>query len=272
MKDIIAPLLHGPAAWICVAALGMVLGSFSTFLTYRFPRRLPVLPHRKKQGYSGARSVCPHCMTKLQPWHMVPILSWLWQRGRCHHCRTRIPAWYPISEAICTLLALLGFWRVGMGPELVIWLAASPLLTAMFVIDVQHKIIPDKINISLAILGIIYVATTPLPLAGQIVSCAVYGGFSWLLRNLAALALKKEALGLGDVKFFFVVGLWIPLPLFSIFLFISGVGGILIALLMRFQTNDPQIPFGPALELAFITCILWQAEILSFVKSPIVLL
>lgn len=256
------------ALYAIVALLGLILGSFSTFLIYRLPRRMPIFSFQNRHNISARRSICPDCLKPLRVYNLIPLFSWCLQRGKSNCCKKPIPYWYPFAEVLTMALTVIGLWHYGLAKELAIWTLSAPLLTAMLVIDWQHKIIPDKLNLSLGILGIGYVLVSGLSLPQQVLSSIVYGGFSWGLRWAGEKVMKREALGLGDVKFFFVVGIWLPLQLFSPFLFIAGISGILMALAMRLKTRDPQIPFGPALEIAFILCLLFAEQILAFVKAP----
>lgn len=233
--------------------LGLCLGSFATALSYRMPRDISMV--------SKTRSSCPVCGHDLGFRDLVPVFSWLFQRGKCRYCGDRIGWRYPLIE-LATLGLCAGLYHVyGFTPQGLAAFLVAPVLVAIIDIDLHYKIIPDQLNLWVAALGFIQVAVweearmVPLAFGGAL----LYGGFSWLLREAVARAMNREALGLGDVKFFAAAGLWLgPDPfVLSVFMMISGVSGVALALVWKKLSGEEAFPFGPALVVAFAACLLW---------------
>jgi leader peptidase (prepilin peptidase)/N-methyltransferase len=243
--------------------LGLCFGSFATALSYRLPRGLSMI--------KMARSACPSCGHALGVPDLVPVFSWLFLRGKCRHCKAAIGWRYPLIELATLALCLAFFYRFGFSPALLAVLCLAPLLVSIIDIDLHYKIIPDTLNVSmagLALAGLVLAApdaASPPDFiinAGEtgLLGCAFYGGGSFALRQIAMWAMKREPMGLGDVKFFAVAGLWLgdsPDTL-AYFLFVSGAAGVLFALYWQKIKKEKEFPFGPALMLAFIAIFLWQ--------------
>jgi leader peptidase (prepilin peptidase)/N-methyltransferase len=252
---------------IVVLMFGLVLGSFATALIHRIPLGLPwALPPRKNSG-AIPRSACPHCGYVLQPLDLVPVFSWLALGGRCRRCRAPIGILYPaveIGTAFGCLAAALAF---GIAPDGIAVMLALPLLAALFVIDLRHRLLPDSLNLMLIGLGLIRIAGQGVYLHDSataigtllvtaILAMAVYASVSWLIGATMRRILQKDALGLGDVKFFGVAGLWLGLGLLPTFMIFSGVLGIGIGLIYQMILKQRYFPFGPALILTFSILLL----------------
>ncbi|MBU0799909.1 MAG: prepilin peptidase [Alphaproteobacteria bacterium] len=240
---------------IIVAAAGLTGGSFASALSWRIPRG---------ESWAGReRSRCTSCNTVLTARDLVPLFSWLMTRGRCRHCGARIGSSYPLIE-LTSMLAALGFFAAwGWGVPLLFMLAAVPFLVAHIVIDARLLILPDRINLILAVifgLFVIYQASVPqfsvtalaMGLAAGIVYPLLIAGVGALMSAV----LKKEALGWGDIKFFGVAGLGLGLAGLPSFLLLSGVFGVFTGLFWRWRFKKDLFPFGPAIIMAFYVCLL----------------
>ena len=128
------------------ALLGLVLGSFVTMLSWRLPRGL---------NPAGTHSHCPKCGHDLGLRDLVPLLSWLSSGGRCRHCGAAIGWRYPAKEAVMAGLALLVAWRFGPSWMGLSVLALATVLLAEAVIDLEHGIIPDVLQLAAAALGLV---------------------------------------------------------------------------------------------------------------------
>lgn len=248
---------------LTVILAGLCLGSFATALAWRLPRGISMT--------AKARSSCTACGHDLSALDLVPVFSWLFLRGRCRHCKAAVSWRYPLIE-ITTLALCAGFYaRVGFTPELFCAFAMAPALVAMTDIDFRYKILPDMLNLTVLLSGLLAVALSArhavdapahlLDMMGQAAAgAAIYGGGSLLLRFLFLAWKKREALGLGDVKFFAASGVWLGtnVDALSGYLLLSGLSGVLIAMLWRRVTGEAEFPFGPALIAAFVAVLLWQ--------------
>jgi leader peptidase (prepilin peptidase)/N-methyltransferase len=248
---------------IIIVFAGLIFGSFASALTYRVPRGLPWAYEGKDNEGHGLRSACPHCKTPLTIRDLIPVLSWLFSKGRCRHCGEAVSKVYPICEAL-TLIACIGIYSAhGLTWFSLPFLMMMPFLIALIMIDFEHMILPNQL---VAILFFCGLATAGLRIVDgtdieDIVmiyggGTIIFGGAAWLLAIVMEKALKKEALGFGDVKFFAAAGIWLGLPLLGYFCILGGMAGVILAIIWKKITGNEAFPFGPALILAFYTLLL----------------
>jgi leader peptidase (prepilin peptidase)/N-methyltransferase len=244
-----------------VIFIGLVLGSFATALAYRLPRDISMV--------TRVHSQCVACGHKLSCRDLVPLFSWLFLRGKCRYCRAAIGPQYPLIELATLALCLLFYSVYGFKPGTIAVFALAPVLVSLIDIDLRYKIIPDGLNLSIFFAGVgglavnAMLAENPVAFimeqgAPALGGTLVYGLGSLLLRQGAEVVLKREAMGLGDVKFFAAAGFWLGLNAnaASMLMIISGLCGIALALVWRKRTGEAEVPFGPSLIIAFIA-VLW---------------
>lgn len=238
---------QSPAVLAVVALLGAAIGSFLTLITYRMPLVMKV---------GAVRSQCPSCKGKLDVRDLVPLFSWLCWRGKCRMCRSRIGLRYPITELACGIGAALVIWKYGMTIEALAIMGLWFCIVAIFLTDLEHYIILDEVQIATAVFGALYVYATDTDylqasmaaVAGVTVGLALKYGFLYFA--------GKDGLGMGDVKFLGAAGIWLSDPMnFVPFLFFSGLMGILSGMLWRVLSGSERFPFGPALALALLLCV-----------------
>lgn len=239
---------HPALATGLAAILGAVIGSFLTLLTYRLPL---------DQKVAATRSRCTQCSGVLKARDLVPIASWVWWRGKCRMCRASVHWRYPVTELACAIGAALVVHHFGVTLLALAIMGLWWCIVAIFVTDLEHYIILDEVQIAAALFGILYVyalgidwlAPAMACVAGISVGLALKYGFIWCC--------KKDGLGMGDVKFLGVAGIWLSDPVnFVPFLFFSGILGIVSGTLWRILSGSERFPFGPALALALLLCVL----------------
>ena len=235
---------------LIVTFFGLCLGSFATALVYRLPRDISML--------TKARSSCPSCRHTLGFPDLVPVFSYLFLKGRCRHCRAAIGPRYLLIEFATLALCLAVFFCFGFSVELLPVYLLMPALVSIVAIDLQHKIIPDALNAAVLIFG--FFSPLTVDWMDALGGALAFGLFSYLLRAVFMWRMKREPMGMGDVKFFAAAGMWIGI--YNIesavhFLFLSGFFGIILALLWKKIKGEPDFPFGPALVSA-LTVILFS--------------
>jgi leader peptidase (prepilin peptidase)/N-methyltransferase len=218
------------------AIFGAILGSFLNVVAYRLPRGESLL---------HPPSACPSCGTPIKPYDNVPVLGWLWLRGRCRACGAPISVKYPIVEAVTGLLCAACVLKFGADQDVWLPLVFVLLLVPITLIDLEHHIIPNV----LAAIGA--VAAFALVLAFQtddltehIIAALAAGGFF-----LIAALVYPAGMGMGDVKLAGVMGLFlgraVAPAIFAALIAGTVVGAVVIA---RFGAKDGRkkgIPFGP---------------------------
>ncbi len=242
---------------IFVIFIGLVFGSFATALSYRLPREISII---KK-----ARSSCVSCSKDLEAPDLVPIFSWVFLKGKCRFCKEDIGVRYPLIELSTLLLCGVFYMTYGVSIATLPIFVLAPILVAMIDIDLNYKIIPDGLNFTILFLGVLFLFSQSLLYVSPLTflddhTLNIVGGFliyglgSLALRHGATLVLKREAMGLGDIKFFAAIGVWLgsSLETLSWFLFMSGIIGVIFAIVWKKIKNEDEFPFGPALIFAFI--------------------
>lgn len=238
-------------AAIFTAFLGLAVGSFLNVCIYRIPAGKSIVT---------PSSHCPSCGTRLKPADLIPVLSFLFLRGRCRHCRSPINPRYALTEVLTALLFVLAYLKFGVGVILIKYLFVTALLITAAFIDLEHLIIPNRIILAGIIGGAVF-----LPLTGEYtVVSAIYGILAVSGFLLTLNIVSRGGMGMGDVKFGAFMGITLgwPLSFLAVFLacFGAGLTGIFLLAARRKGRKDP-IPFGPFLALGTLLSFMWGTEI-----------
>ncbi len=261
-------------------AIGLLVGSFLNVVIHRLPvmmqretdnfiaaERNEPLPHTQAYNLVVPRSACTACGHTLSAIENIPLLSWLWLRGRCRHCGAKVSARYPLVEALSALLSGFVAWRIGTGFEgvaaqLLVW-----SLLAMTFIDMDTQLLPDDLTLPLVWLGLLVnlvggFVTLQEAVIGAAAGYLTLWGVYWLYR----VATGKEGIGYGDFKLLAALGAWLGwlmLPLIVLLSSLLGaVVGISLIVLRRHQRGLP-IPFGPFLAAAGLVALLYGQTIVN---------
>ena len=252
---------------LIVLVLGAAVGSFLNVVIYRVPAGLSVL-------FPPSR--CPQCLRPLKAYDNVPVLGWLWLKGRCRFCRTRIPIRYPLVEAATALLFLLVYWRFDLSLlALVYWLFLSWLL-ALALIDLDTLTLPNSLTQSGLVVGLLVQAIAGWLLAGWTGAAGHLMGSIWgavlglwlfeLIILAGSMLFGQTAMGGGDAKLAAMMGAWLGWKLLLLAGFLAcaigafvGGGAIAVGLISRRQP----MPFGPSLALGAMLAVFFGAALIS---------
>ena len=254
---------------ITLLFVGLCLGSFVNAAVWRI---------KNKKNLTTERSECTHCHYKLEPKDLVPVLSWLWLKGRCRKCKKPISAQYPLVELAVAayFVASLAFWPYGFSDVIDllrfgIWLLAGVAFAILVVYDYKWMLLPDKVVFPLIGLGaatsILYVLQADSILSALlsiIGSVVILSGFYFFLYQYS----KGKWIGFGDVKLGLALGLLVAdwrLALLTLFLanFIGCIVVIPGMVLKKIKRNS-HIPFGPFLIAGAILANLFGMKILTW--------
>ena len=237
--------------------LGFIFGSFNTMLIHRLPLEKDII---------FTRSACPKCRNSLCVRDLIPLFSWLLNGRKCRFCHSKIAMRYPLTEIATAALFALSYHLHGASLNaLLIALLASHLLV-LCVIDIEHRIIPDLLQIIVAVLGVIYAIHNDYHLSEIIAGGLLGGGIGLALQFLVRIIKKNDGLGMGDVKFMAASGIWLGTDLLSYY-FYAGIIGVVSAFLWRIKNEDPRFPFGPALAISLFILVIyppskdWQTQL-----------
>ncbi len=245
--------------YIWVALTGLCIGSFLNVVIYRVPR--------DKKFWAG-RSACPNCDNQLKWYHNVPVLSWLFLRGKCGFCGERISFRYPLVELINVAAYLYFLWELGLTFEFGVFAFLSSALLVIFYIDLDFQIIPDMITIPGAVLGL---AVSFLPggigIVPSLIGFLVGGGSLFLVAELGERLFKKEAMGGGDIKMAAMLGAFLGWQkVLFVFLSSAVIGLVVSIVVMIFSAKlreSRMIPFGPFIALAAMLAIIWGDQLIA---------
>lgn len=238
---------HQPLVLLAVAAFGACIGSFLTLVTYRLPRELPI-------GLS--RSRCPQCTTTLTMRDLLPVLSWVLAKGRCRRCKTPVHWRYPLTELACALGTALAVYDGGFTLHALAIAGLWWCIVAIVVTDLEHYIILDEVQIAAALFAALHIYANQLGWQPSLLAALAGVGVGLALKYGFLFFCNKDGLGMGDVKFLGVAGLWLgDAANFVPFLFYSGVLGIITGIAWRAISGSERFPFGPALAFALLLCV-----------------
>jgi leader peptidase (prepilin peptidase)/N-methyltransferase len=193
---------------------GLLIGSFLSVVAWRMPR-----------GESLVRpgSHCPGCGTPIKPYDNIPVLAWLMLRGRCRYCRERISWRYPLVEALTALLAVTVVLTKHSARDVVLGLVLVGVLVPIALIDLDHRVIPNKITAPAALAAIaIGLALNPEGVPEQLIAGAAAAGFL-----LAFVLAYPRGMGMGDVKLAGVLGLFLARSV-VVALFVAVIVGTVV--------------------------------------------
>ncbi len=234
--------------------LGLAIGSFLNVCIDRLPEGRSLI---------RPRSHCPACRTRLAEHDLVPVVSYLFLRGRCRYCSALIPLRVPLVEAGSGLLFLLLWARFGVSPHFVFVAAVACVFIVALVIDLERRLIPNRLvypAIAAALLAIPFAAGPGPPQA-------LWGGAVGLALLLLIVLVYPGGMGLGDVKLAALIGLVVGFPLVLLALFLSFVLGGAVgaaALLARRAGMKDALPFAPFLAAGAMVALLYGEEILRW--------
>ena len=263
----------GALVW-AAGVLGLLVGSFLNVLIHR----LPIMLERQwsadcaehlEQPTSGAttpfnlwvpRSACPHCGHQIRWYENIPVLSFLWLRGRCSACHAPIRWRYPMIELVTALTYAWVTTQWGWSMSAVAWGVFATLLLALAVIDWDTTLLPDDLTLPLLWLGLIAAAMewTTVGLE-QALWGAVCGYLSlWTVFWAFKLATGKDGMGYGDFKLFAALGAWLGWTALIPIILMASVFGAVVGIALKLNARLREggyVPFGPFLALGGATAV-----------------
>ncbi|HDS1734843.1 A24 family peptidase [Pseudomonas sp. BP8] len=267
-----------PVYFLAAATLlGLLVGSFLNVLVHRLPimlerqwqreaqevLELPSVEH-ERFDLSLPASHCPHCAHRIRAWENIPLLSYLFLRGRCSACKVAISPRYPLVELASAVLSLVVAWHFGPGLQALCALLLTWCLLALSLIDSEHQLLPDVLVLPMVWAGLIVNAFAVYVPLNEALWGAVIGYLSlWTVYWVFKLVTGKEGMGYGDFKLLALIGAWGGWQVLPVTLVLSSVVGAVIGLcLLRLRNASlaTAIPFGPYLAIAGWIAVLWGDE------------
>ncbi len=239
--------------------IGMLFGSFFLVVGMRLP---------KGESIITPRSHCEECGHVLKWYELIPVISFIFLRGKCHKCGKKISYLYPIIEIASGLLFGIAYLVYGMSYELIAMMIISALLLIIFVSDLKYYIILDEplIVASLLILGFkwYYFGFKSMVLA--LLSGIIIFTFMFIIKLVGDKVMKRESLGGGDIKLSFFIGVTLGIQLSFVALVIGSLLAFPYAFYIIFKNKAREIPYGPFLIAGTMIVFYLQDYISLFLK------
>jgi leader peptidase (prepilin peptidase)/N-methyltransferase len=278
------------ALFVIAGLLGLVVGSFLNVVAYR----LPVMMERawraqadelKDQPFTppvavadGKRfdlwwppSTCPGCGHGIAAQHNIPVVGFLWLKGRCASCGAKISPRYPIVEAFAAVLALAVASVFGASWQTVAALGFTWTLLALTLIDLDHKLLPDSLTLPLLWAGLLVnLPGTFAPLSSSVIGAAAGYLALWSVYWLFKLLTGKEGMGYGDFKLLAAIGAWVGWQLLPVVILLSAVVGSVVGIALIIfggRSSQTAIPFGPYLAAAGFIALLWGERLVQLYEA-----
>ena len=270
-----------PPLFLIVAAglLGLLVGSFLNVVIHRLPRMMEhdeanylaelrdePLPHPDRYNLMVPRSACPHCGHQIAAWENVPVVSYLFLRGKCSACKAPISVRYPLVELATAALTALAMWHFGPTVQALAAIAMVWSLVALTMIDADTQLLPDQITLPLLWLGLLLNLNGAFaPLADAVIGAAAGYLLLWSVYWLFKLVRGKEGMGYGDFKLMGALGAWFGWQALPALVLLSSVVGAvfgIVLLVVRRQGRETPFPFGPFIAGAGLIVLFFGADVL----------
>lgn len=239
--------------YIGFALIGLIIGSFLNVVIFRLPKNISI---------TGPFSFCPHCRTKIKAYDNIPLLSFIFLRGRCRYCKARISARYPIVEAVTAILFVLNYHYFKISLACLSGILFCMALIVVSFIDMEIRLIPNIIVLSGALIGLLLtIIRNPfkwwVPLA--------YSAGAFLFMFIINLVFPK-GMGMGDVKLSMMAGAFLAekvIPGLFLGFLIGSVAGIILIILKK-RTFKQSIAFGPFISSGCIAALFYGDKIINW--------
>ena len=258
--------------------IGLLVGSFLNVVIYRLPKTMErqwaaevaefkgeTLPDEAVFNLMLPRSKCPKCAHQIKWYENIPVLSYLFLRGKCSACKTPISLRYPTIELVTGALFFYCIWRWGLTPTGLTWCGFSATLLSLSMIDWDTTLLPDDMTLPLLWAGLLLAA---LKVTNVSLESAVWGAaagyFSlWLVYWIFKLITGKEGMGFGDFKLFAALGAWYGWQALIPIILMASVIGAIVGIALKFSSKLREggyIPFGPFLGLAGFSAMFFGSQ------------
>ena len=271
-----------------VFLFSLMIGSFLNVVIHRLPIMLEREWQAEYRSYFAPdeeattperynlmvpRSACPHCGHAITALENIPLLSWLWLKGRCRDCQALISARYPLVELLTALLSVAVAMVITPGWGTLAALLLTWVLVALTFIDLDKMLLPDQLTLPLLWGGLLFnLAGGFVPLADAVIGAMTGYLVLWSLYWAFKLLTGKEGMGYGDFKLLAALGAWLGWQALPIILLLSSLVGAVIGIsliaLQKHHQGKP-IPFGPYLAIAGWIALLWGDTITRWYLSTL---
>jgi leader peptidase (prepilin peptidase)/N-methyltransferase len=276
---LIQELQSFPPLFIALSCIiGLLVGSFLNVVIHR----LPIMMEREWKAQCAELtgieqvseahynlftpgSACPHCHHKIGAFENIPVLSYLFLRGKCKNCHAPISIRYPLVETVSALLSAFAAWHFGFGLAGLAAIVFLWALIALTCIDLDTQLLPDNITMPLLWLGLLFNLSNSFTSLSNAVVGAVFGYLIlWSVYWMFKLATGKEGMGYGDFKLLAAIGAWLGWQMLPLVILLSSVVGAVVGITLIVvvkRGRDIPIPFGPYLAGGGLIALFWGTHL-----------
>lgn len=239
--------------------LGLVFGSFFNVLASRIPRNESII---------FPASHCEKCGHKLKWYELIPVVSYIIQKGKCKNCKTKLSLLYPFSEVALGLMYAVSYYSFGFNYELLIAIILSSVMVLVTVSDLTYMMIPDRF----IFIPVILVLLIKLIFMGvKVFLLSLFSGFicfviMYLIMKFGEFIFKKECLGGADVKLMILSGVVLEPFLSLLVIILASFIALPVSLLLLFRHKENIIPFGPFLVIGILIIFFLKLDTMSIVN------
>lgn len=244
-----------PIELTIVTVLGLAIGSFLNVVIHRLPRR---------ESLISPGSHCPSCGYALRAVDNVPVVSYAVLLGRCRKCRARISVRYPLVEIATGVVFVLHYFVFGWTPLLAVRLLFAASLVALFVIDLEHRLLPDAITLPGIVVGLAASLFLPPGFRDALIGMLGGGGVLWAIGEAYYRYSGEEGMGGGDVKMLAMIGAFLGWQQVLITLVFSSIAGAVIGIIVLAIKRGGMkyaLPYGTFLAVAGLIASLYGEQI-----------
>ena len=245
---------------ILLFILGSILGSFLACMGYRIPNKI-------RTTYPS--SFCEHCKNSLK-WYMnIPIISYIFLKGKCYYCHKSIGFIYFLSEMLCGILFVTNYLIYDFSMNFFIGTVLTCILIVTIVSDFKYYYISDRVIILgiISLIIILFIFESKIYVFKNIMYSIIMFGIMYLIKLIGNLIFKKESLGDGDIKLMGVIGLALGLINGFVTLFFGSIIGLIYSCITLKSNKEGIIPFGPFLLIGSIFTLYLSNYIVYFIDN-----
>lgn len=231
----------------------LLIGSFLNVCICRIPN---------DQSIAFPPSHCTSCEHRLGAMDLIPLLSFVFLRGKCRYCKSTISIKYPLVELTNALFYMLLYLKFGLTLEYISYAILSSILIIIFFIDLDHQIIPDSLVIAILVISILPIARSSFSFILSHIYGLLFGGGLFLIIAVVT----NGAMGGGDIKLMGALGLFFGLNKIIFITVISFILGAVISVILisvKLKSRKDYIPFGPFIAVATLICIFYYMPIVN---------
>lgn len=269
---------------VAIFVFGLCIGSFINVIAHRVPMILDNIWHEQCVDFLGVKtdeneiyeyislsypkSHCPRCKASIKWYHNIPIISYLFLKGKCNKCKDSISFRYPIVEFLTATLFTIQAYYFGISMELLASFVLTGSLISLSLIDLDHKMLPDHITIPIMWIGLNLNIVNLFTSLDEAILGATLGYLSlWIFAKTYEKISGKFAMGHGDFKMLAMAGAWLGWQQLPIIVMLSSLLGSIVGLsmiMLKINEQNTKIPFGPYLAIAIWCSLIWGDNIMIY--------